>query len=438
MKCVIIGAGSAFGGRLSVDILSREPLRDSTIALCDIDPAKLDATAKYVDAVIRTHDLPATLETSTDRCELLRDADVVVLSVSIGGPAYYDEPFDSEINIPLRYGVVQGVGDTVGPGGLFRALRTAPAMLEMIDDINRLAPDAWVLNYTNPMAILTWLMTERAASQTVGLCHGVTHNSHLLAQLLGADGADCEFTCAGINHMTWFLECRHKGEDVREELNRRIIERGRQARLDEEYTGGQNFMFRHEIVEATGYFTTESDRHFPEYVPYFMHDDKLDFMQLFGITRGVKGRRASWFEDMGIKAEQAESVELIRSHESMSGIMEAMKTGEPFTFSANLINDGQITNLPDGCCIELPATVAGRQIEGQPIGDLPMICAAMCRSNVDFQEMVVQAVRERSRERAFHALMLDPQTQAVLNLKQMRRMFDELWEAEGDLLASYA
>jgi alpha-galactosidase len=438
MKAVIIGAGSAFGGRLSIDILSRAPLRDSTIALCDTDPVKLEATAAYVRAVIAAHDLPATLQTSTERSEVLQDADVVVLSVSIGGPAYYDEPFDSEIAIPGRYGVAQGVGDTVGPGGLFRALRTAPVMLEMIDDINRICPDAWILNYTNPMAILTWLFSERAQSQVIGLCHGVAHNSGLLARLIDAKREDCAFKAAGINHMTWYLECRHNGEDVREAINTKIIEKGRAARINGDYRGCQNFMFRHEIVEATGYFTTESDRHFPEYVPYFMHEDKLDFLQLFNITKGVKGRRASWFEDMGVKAEHAESVELIRSHESMSGIMEAMYTGEPYRFSANLMNHGEISNLPDGCCIELPATVAGRRIDGERIGELPLICAAMCRSNINFQEMVVQAVRERSRERAYQALMLDPQTQAVLSLKNMRRMFDELWEAEGELLSAYS
>lgn len=438
MKAVIIGAGSAFGGRLSVDILSREPLQDSTIALCDIDEQKLAVVKQYVESVIEAHNLPANVEAGTDRCELLPGADVVVTTVSIGGPAYYDQPYESEIDIPARYGVVQCVGDTVGPGGLFRALRTAPVMLEMVNDINRLAPGALLLNYTNPMAILTWLFNEAADGDMLGLCHGVTGNSYRLAGLIDVPLHECDVVAAGINHMTWFTKFAHQGRDVLPEIHQRIIEEGKKARRFEgEISSPQTFAFRHEMIENLGYFTTESDRHFPEYVPWFQHEDRWDFMKYYNVTKGVKQKRANWYEDMGVKIEQADSIELIRSHESMSGIMEARKTGEPFTFSGNVMNRGNITNLPEGCCVELPVTVAGNRIESMQYGDLPLQCAALCRSNINFQELVVRAIRERSRELAFQALLFDPATQAVLSIKRIRQLFDEMWEAEEELLAAY-
>jgi alpha-galactosidase len=439
MKALIIGAGSAFGGRLSVDILSRPPLQDSTIALCDTDQGKLDLTASYVRNVIRTHNLAATVEASTDRAALLEGADIVVLTVSIGGPAYYDEPYESEMNIPARYGVVQAVGDTLGPGGLFRALRTAPPMLEMIDDINRLAPGSLVLNYTNPMAILTWLFCERSDSPVLGLCHGVTGNAKRMAGLIGVPYEACDFLAAGINHMTWFTAFTHEGRDVLPAIHQKIVEMGKAARASGDPTTPQTFAFRHEMIEALGYFATESDRHFPEYVPYYQHEDRWDFMQYYRITKGVKGRRQQWYADMGVKAESAESVELIRSHESMSGIMEARRTGEPFRFSGNVMNaPGYITNLPANSCVEVPVTVAGEEITPHPVGDLPLPCAAMCRSNITFQELVVHAIRRRSRQAARQALLFDPATQAVLSVKRIGQLFDEMWEAEAHLLRAYA
>jgi len=437
MKAVIIGAGSAFGGRLSVDILSRKPLRESTIALCDIDGRKADTVAAYVKKVIETNGLPAKVVASANREELLEGADVVVLTVAIGGPAYYDHPYESEMDIPARYGIVQCVGDTVGPAGLFRALRTAPVMIDMIDDINRLAPNALILNYTNPMAILTWLFTARSASPVIGLCHGVTGNSAKMAALIDAPLDECAFTAAGINHMTWFLDFKHKGEDVLPQILEKIVALGRQARESDD-PQSQNYAFRSRMIEEIGYFCTESDRHFPEYVPYFQHEDRWDFMKYYRITRGVKGKRQRWYEDMGIKMEDAESLKLIRSHESMSGIMEARVTGEPFTFSGNVMNDGYVANLPRRSCVEVPVTVDGESISPTAVGELPPPCAAMCRTNIIFQEMTVRAVTERSREFAFQALLFDPSTQAVLSVKRIRQMFDEMWEAEGELLSAYS
>jgi alpha-galactosidase len=428
MKAVFIGAGSMFGSRVSVDILSREPLQDATIALCDIDAEKLKTVHRYVERVVESNNLPATIVSSTDRTELLKDADFVILSVAIGGPAYYGEPFESEMNIPAKYGVRQTVADTIGPGAVFRGLRSAAAMLPMIDDINRLAPNAVVLNYTNPMAILTWLFNDRAEVPIVGLCHGVQGNAKKLAGLVDVPFEEANYVCAGINHMTWFIRYQYKGKDLLPEM---------MAKLVEQTKGSDPYQFRGEIVEAFGYYPTESDRHFPEYVPWFQNGDRALFEPHVERTMGIKGRRHSWFEDMGLKAESLESLELVQSHEWASAIMESVTTNVPVVFSGNVMNRGYITNLPEECCIEVPCTADTNGIHPHFVGDLPIQCAALCKSNIITQELTVEAVRRRSKEAAYWALLMDPISQANLTIEQTKQMFEEMWEAEKHLLTIY-
>lgn len=428
MKVVFIGAGSAFGSRVSVDILSREPLQDSTIALCDIDAEKLGTVKKYVERVIEGNNLPARVIAGTDRRKLLKDADFVVLSVAIGGPAYYGEPFESEMNIPAKYGIRQTVADTMGPGAVFRALRSAQEMNGMIDDINELAPGAVILNYTNPMAILTWVFNERYDGMVVGLCHGVQGNSKKLADLVGIPYEESRIVCAGINHMTWFTKFEYAGQDYLPRIHEKLIENTKDSRP---------YTFRGEIVEHFGYYPTESDRHFPEYVPWFQNGDRSLFEPHVEITMGIKGKRHSWFEDMGIKAESMETIELIRSHEWASGLMEAMVTDTPAVFSGNMMNRGYITNLPDPCCVELPCTADANGIHPHFIGDIPLPCAALCKSNIIMQELAVHAILNKSRETAFQALLMDPITQANLTMKETKSLFEEMWQAESHLLTDY-
>ena len=213
-KIVIIGAGSGFGGRLSIDILSREALQDSTIALCDIDEKRLADVSDYVRRAIEGHGLPARCIHSADRRELLPGADVVVTAVSIGGPAYWGEPYASEVGIPLKYGIDQAVADTVGPGGVFRFLRTAKEHLQFTKDMEQYCPDALMLNYTNPMAMLTWLHSVGSSVQNVGLCHSVQGTTRRLAQAIGVPYEEVSYLVAGINHQAWVLRFRHRGEDA--------------------------------------------------------------------------------------------------------------------------------------------------------------------------------------------------------------------------------
>ena len=428
MKVVFIGAGSAFGSRVSVDVLSREPLQDATIALCDLDEKKLKTVHRYVERVIESNGLPATVVSSTDRIELLKDADFVILSVAIGGPAYFGEPFESEMNIPAKYGVRQTVADTMGPGAVFRSLRSAPPMLEMIADVNRLAPNAMILNYTNPMAVLTWSFNEVSEVPLVGLCHGVQGNAKRLAKLAGVEDGDVEYVCAGINHMTWFTKFEHNGQDLLPSLMEKIVASSK---------GSDPYEFRGEIVEAFGFYPTESDRHFPEYVPWFQNGDRALFTPHLERTLGIKDRRHTWFEDMGIKANSMESLELIRSHEWASAIMEAVTTNVPMVFSGNVINRGFISNLPSPSCVELPCTADANGLHPHWIGELPVQCAALCKTNIIAQELLVEAIRRRSKEAAYWALLMDPITSANLTIAKTREMFDELWKADEHLLGEY-
>ena len=426
MKAVIVGAGSAFGSRLSIDILSREPLRGATIGLCDIDGEKLETVRAYVQSVIDHHKLPAKVAASTDRAEVLPDADFVITSIAVGGPAYYGKPYRDEMEIPRKYGIHQTVGDTVGPGGIFRGLRTAPVLMEIVRDIGRLAPNALVLNYTNPMAIIAWVMNAAGDVPVVGLCHGVQGTSKKLAAMIDVPYEEVTYWVAGINHMAWFLKYNHDGQDAYP-LIRKAMENAEHYEKEK---------VRFEIFRRFGYFCTESARHCAEYVPYFRQDTEM-LDSFCGTMDDMKTARAAWFEDMGVKASQAGSVELIRSHEYASAIMEAMTTNAPFRFNGNVLNDDLIANLPPGCCVEVPCLTDGEGVHPCRVGNLPEQCAALCRTNVNVQALTVKAVLERDREAAYHALLLDPITAAACSMDQARDLFEEMWAAEGDLMAYY-
>jgi len=418
-KIVIIGAGSGFGSRLSVDIMSRVPLQDATIALCDIHPGRLAQVTSYVQRTAEKYDLPTKVIASTDRRELLPDADFVITSVAVGGGAYWGEPYKSEIEIPQKYGIYQTVADTVGVGGIFRFLRTGPVQHLFFRDMEDLCPDAYVLNHTNPMAMLTWLHSADSSVRNVGLCHSVQGTTQQLAQIAGVPYEEVSHFVAGINHQAWVLELNRGKED----LYPRIWE----ALEDPEIVATDPVRF--EMMRYFGLFVTESSRHNAEYVPYFMQTEEL--RERFNLKpRQVPmaaGRVREWQADgMGGEAPVGE---LNRSQEYTTGIMEAMLTNVPFRFNGNVMNTGLISNLPDGCCVEVPCMVDANGVNPVYVGDLPAHLAAINKSNIAVQELAVEAVLHRDRDAAFWACALDPLTAAVLPLHKIHEMFEELWDA---------
>ncbi len=428
MKIVIIGAGSGFGGRLSADILATPALRDALIALCDIDAERLGKVHRHVQRLIERHRLPAVCVADTDRNALLPGADCVVTAVSVGGAAYWGEPYSSEILIPRKYGVEQYVADTVGPGGVFRFLRTAPTQLQFCLDMERHCPEALLLNYTNPMAMLTWLHTAGSSVRNVGLCHSVQSTTKKLAGALGVPWEEMSWLVAGINHQAWVLRLRHRGEDLYPRLRA----------IAADHKDFAEDRVRVELMRQFGFFVTESTPHNSEYLPYFRRTREL--RERYGLAetsvRSTAPERArDWEKDSGVAG--AEAGGLVRSHEYASSIIEAWRTNKPYLFNGNVMNRGAIANLPDNCCVEVPCVVDQSGVRPCQTGALPTACAALNRTNVNVQELAVEAVLRRDREAAFHAVALDPLTAAVVPLGRIREMFEELWAAEGDRLAYF-
>lgn len=428
-KIVIIGAGSGFGGRLSLDIMSREALQDSTICLCDIHPGRLDKVTKYVQRAIEKYNLPTKVAASTDRKELLPDADFVITSVAVGGPAYGAFPHTVEKEIPLKYGVSQTVADTIGVGGIFRFLRTGPVHHQFIKDMEQLCPDALVLNHTNPMSMLTWLHLVDSSMRFVGLCHSVQGTTQKLARLIDVSYDQVSYKVAGINHQSWVLEFKRGKED--------LYPRIREAAEDTENTRGDEVRF--EMMRQFGCFPTESSSHNSEYLPYFRRTAEL--REYYFPPRPERSRPRSnrqswreWMRDPNAGDADMPEPEIRLSHEYTTGIMEAVVTNEPFRLNGNVLNYGLIPNLPQGCCVEVPCIADANGVTPCYIGDLPPQLAALNRSNIAVHELAVRAVLDRDREAAFHACALDPLTASVVSLPKMREMFEELWAAEGDLL----
>jgi alpha-galactosidase len=441
-KIAFIGTGSVvFTRNLCSDILLTPALQDCTIALMDLDADKLERSRKLVQAMIERRGLKARVEATTNQREAVRDARFVITTFAVGGI----DAIRADIEIPLKYGVGQCIGDTLGPGGVFRGLRTIPVLLNLCNDLDEVAPDALLLNYVNPMAILCWAMAEASGRPMVGLCHSVQGTSEMLARWIGAPYEEVSFVCAGINHQAFFLEFKRKTEDLYP-LIWQALER--QEIMDQEPVRG-------DLAKSFGYFVTESSGHASEYVPYYrktasMIDDELvprfknpkDYWFEFGrtgaILRRYEQRTAQADDDFKALTEGTKDLPTERTHEYGSWILEAVETNVPFRINGNVPNDGLITNLPYGCCVEVPCLVDANGVQGIFVGDLPSQLAALNRTNINVQELAVQAGLLGDRDAVHHALLLDPLTAAVCTMPQIHAMADEMLEAEARWLPQFS
>ena len=436
VKIAMVGAGSVeFCKKLVNDILFFESLKEAHIALMDIDAGRLKTTQEVMENMREQHNLACTFSATTDRREALKDADFAVSMIMAGGL----EAYEADIFIPLRYGVDQCVGDTINPGGIFRGLRHVPALVEIMRDVEEVCPDVLFMNYANPMAICSWAIEKSFPHiEFVGLCHGVQHTTELLCLWLGVDQKDCEVLTAGINHMAWFLRFENKGEDL-------------YPRIWDKLEKGSPIMFenyRFEVMKATGFFMTESPGHLSEYLPYFRN--RQDLMELFngpvmaGDTAGFfKYTKAmAEYDDQNMAAMASGEVPVPyragkKSEEYCADIMNAKLTGVPFRFAGNVLNKGFITNLPCDCCVEVPVFADHAGLHPTYVGDLPKVCAALCRSNTSVQELAVDAALNGDYEAAYHACLLDPLTAAVLAPHEIRNMVDEMLEAQKQWLPQF-
>ena len=430
-KVTFVGAGSAvFARQLMTDILAIDGLDDGVFALVDIDPTRLDLARRIAERLIELTGKRWRVHASTDRTELLKDSDYVINSIEVAGLKSVRPDYD----IPLRYGVDQCIGDTIGPGGIFKALRTGPAWLDIVADVQRLAPRAVILNYTNPMSILTLAALRSTELPVVGLCHSVQGTSRQIAKYLGIPYHDMTWRCAGINHNAWFTTLERNGED----LYPLLCERARVPEIYEEDP------VRFEVMLHLGAFVTESSGHFSEYVQYFRKRPDLIKKYTRSGYLGESGFYANnWPEwrranDAAIESmlHGDMSVPLQRSHEFGADIIEAIECRRPKSINGNVRNNGLIDNLLDGC-VEVECKVDGSGLHPQHFGPLPEQLAALNRTHMAVHELVVEALLERNKQKAKYALMLDPLTSAVCSLEEIDRMFEEIWEVERESLAAF-
>ena len=420
-KIAMIGAGSViFVKALLVDILQMPALKECTIALHDIDAERLQTGGMMARWTAAQFGASPTVEEHADRRACVAGADFVINMVQIG----MHEATLVDFDIPRRYGLKQTIADTVGIGGIFRGLRTIPFMVDLVRDMQELCPDALLLNYTNPMSILTWAVYRAFPRQkVVGLCHNVQYTARDLAEYLGVDLSRLSYHCAGINHMTWFLRLMIDGRDA-------------YPRLFEAAEDPATFAkdkVRFELLRQLGRFVSESSEHSAEYTPYFLRrDDQIaayDVPVDEYVRRSV--RNLDRYAETRRKLLAGESFPLERSVEYGANIIHGMTTGEVQLIYGNVENTGLIDNLPRGCCVEVPVVVDYNGLRPVSIGILPPELAAHCAPHTFVQELTVQAALEGDRDLVYRAAMLDRHTASVLSLKEIRAMVDDLIAAHG-------
>jgi alpha-galactosidase len=433
-KIVFIGAGSfGFTRCLVRDILSFPALSDSKIVLMDIDPERLSYSKKAVDKIVAAGNYPAQVTATTDRKAALEGADGILCTILSGRVNVWRH----DIEIPKKYGVDINVGDTRGPAGIFRALRTIPVMIDICRDIEKYCPDAVLLNYTNPMAMLCRAMQGESKVKVTGLCHSVQGTADMLARWIGAPFEEITYLSAGINHQAWYLEYKWNGKDayplIREAVKRPEIY--------------QEELVRNEMFLHLDYYVTESSGHNSEYNSWFRKRPDLIEKYCTHSTGWNPGKYAfilneylrredTWKQE--IEDWFKEPVDLARGHEYAAYIFNAMiGDGTMFKFNGNVRNFGLIDNLPEGCCVEVPVLATKHGFEPIHVGTLPAQLAILNNINAQCEELAVEAALTGDPRKVFHAICLDPLTSAVLSLAETKQMVAEMFQANRDYLPQF-
>ena len=440
-KIVFAGAGSTvFAKNLIVDILNYPELSESTLTLFDIDRERLSTSQVVAHKVARALNVNPTIETTTNRREAFDGADYVLSMFQVGG---YRPSTVIDFDIPKKYGLRQTIADTLGIGGIMRALRTIPVLLDMLDEMQELCPEVVHLSYVNPMVANCWAMRRYSKLRTIGLCHSVQHTAADLAEDIGVPVGEIDYLCAGINHMAFYLQFTRNGEDLYP-LIRRVAESGKiplrgRAERSDGGTSGLSDAVRYKIFEKLGYFVTESSEHFSEYVPWFIKPGRDDLIDEYSIpldeyiTR-CERQLAGWHELKEQLEDPDVDLDVARSDEYASTIIHSIHTGTPSVIYGNVTNDGLIENLPGDCVVEVPVDVDGKGLHPRKIGRLPPQLAALMQTNINVHSLTVEAALTGKREHVYHAAMLDPLTASVLSIDEIHAMVDEMLEAHADYL----
>jgi alpha-galactosidase len=436
-KITFIGAGSlGFTAGLVRDILTFPLLQDATLSLMDLNAERLDFALKAVTKIIAAGGYPAKVEASLDRAEALKGSDVVLTTILSGST----EVWRHDIEIPKKYGVDINVGDTRGPSGIFRFLRTLPDMMEIVRDMEKYCPGAVLLNYTNPMAMLCAAIQRQTFIPVTGLCHSVQGTSMMLAEWIGAPYDEIDYLCAGINHQAWYLEYKWKGVDAYPLIHKAVTER------PEIYNEEQ---VRNEMFLALGYYVTESSGHNSEYnwwfrkrpdliEKYCTHSTGWNPGEYAYILKEYQQTEKTWKDDVRVElAREVTSEDLERGHEYAAYIINALMGGEMFKFNGNVPNTNLVTNLPQGACVEVPVLVDKAGFHSIHVGALPPECALLTQLSSGIEELAIQASLAGDPVSVYRAICHDPLTAAVLSLADVRAMTNELFAQHKDYLPQF-
>ncbi len=442
-KITFLGAGSTiFAKNVLGDCLLTSSLREAHIALYDIDGKRLRQSKTILDNLNRNINKERARITAhcgeRSRKTALRDADYVINAVQIGP---YDPSTLTDYEIPKKYGLSQTIADTLGIGGISRALRTLPVMLDFARDMEAVCPNAWLLNYTNPMSILTGGMLRLSSVKTVGLCHSVQVCANALLTSLGVpyNPKRLHWKIAGINHMAWLLELTEEGKDLYPLVKKRAAQRLRKELRDP--NAEKNDLVRLEMMMRFGHYVTESSKHNAEYAPYWIRRDRPDLVEAYGIVlddhQGRRQKQQATWEELGKKLLNNPNPKHKRSHEYAAGIMAAMETDVPARIHGNVLNAGFIPNLPAKAIVEVPCLVDRNGINGCHVGELPEQCAALNRTNINVHLLTIEALATGRRDHIYHAAMLDPHTAAELTIDEIRKLCDDLIDAHGNMIPNF-
>jgi len=434
-KVTFIGAGSlGFTRGLVRDLLTFPLLKDATISLMDIDAERLEFAQKAVQKIVDMGKYPAKVEATMDRIEALKGADAVMCTILSGGV----DVWQYDITIPKKYGVDTNVGDTRGPSGVFRALRTIPVMVSIVKDMEKYCPDAILLNYTNPMAMLCRAMQRESFIQLTGLCHSVQGTAMMLANWIGAPYDEITYTCAGINHQAWYLKFDWKGKDAYPLIHQAVEK-------PEIY---KHEIVRNEMFKHLGYYVTESSGHNSEYNWWFRkRPDLIEKYCTHGtgwnpgeyayILKEYQKREGTWQNEVKKWIDRDAPIDLKRGHEYAAYITNARMGGEIFQFNGNVPNTGLITNLPEGVCVEVPVFVDKGGFHAVHVGPLPPQCLALNHISVMVEEMAVEASLTGDPTLVFQSIAYDPLTAAVLSLAEIKDMVNEMLQQNRDYLPQF-
>ncbi|ULT59618.1 alpha-glucosidase/alpha-galactosidase [Neobacillus drentensis] len=430
-KITFIGAGSTvFAKNVLGDCMMVPALDGFEFALYDIDEKRLRESEAMLTNLRNRYNKSISIKAYLNRSEALTGAKYVINAIQVGG---YRPSTVIDFEIPKKYGLRQTIADTIGIGGIFRALRTIPVLFDFAKDIEEVCPDAWLLNYTNPMASLTGAMLRYTNVKTVGLCHSVQVCTRDLFKTLEMDPEGVEEKIAGINHMAWLLEVKKNGKDLYPEIKQRALEKQKSKHHD---------MVRFELMDKFGYYVTESSEHNAEYHPYFIKNNYPELIEKFNIPLDEYPRRCEnqikGWEEMRESLTTDSNLSHVRSSEYGSRIIEAMETNIAFKFGGNVLNTGGlISNLPRKAVVEVPCIADRSGIIPCYIGELPEQLAALNRTNINTQLLTIEAAVTRKKEYIYQAAMLDPHTASELSLDDIVSLCDDLIEAHGEWLPVY-